>query len=150
MPRVALVALAVLATSVGLGGCQTVDNGPLATLQAMPDAHLPLYSGAVLVSERAVPTSEGFLSAKVDAYVVRRFGLTAAAEPTVTQEAIIAYYASLLGPLGWGHPCSACAQWTKPGYYFELSFLSTPSQYSNLQGYTVAYDEYVSTRPAAP
>ena len=118
-----------------LGGCETQDYAPVTTMQAMPKSHLAPFAGATLLSQGAFPRRQSIEEGTAAAYLDREFGANAG------ESAVIAYYESLLKPLGWTQGCSVCSSWTKPGYYFEVSVRDPGSLPSSARGYNLVYDE---------
>ena len=129
----ALVLLAFVAMSVV--GCESQDFTPDATMQTMPESRLVPFPGATLLVQGASPRRQSLEGGTAAAYLIRKFGTDA------TEAQVIAYYASLLGPLGWKHPCEKCDFWEKPGYQFQITSEPPGSLPSSQQGYGLVYNE---------
>jgi len=129
----------LLAASVFvLAGCETQDNAPVATMQAMVESHLPPFPGATLISTGSMPWKQSLELGATGAYVTRTFGTDA--EDSV----VIAYYQTQLQPLGWTRGCSVCDIWTKDGYHFRIDVLSPSALTSSEQGHHLVFTEVLS------
>jgi hypothetical protein len=132
-PRVYLLLL--LLCPVFLAACETDDYGPVKIMQAMPESYLPPYPDATLLGQGSIPRRSSPEEGTYPAQLQRQFGTTA------PESAVIAYYESLLKPLGWAQGCPVCSNWSKPGYTFSLLDETIDALPSRDQGYTIVYDE---------
>lgn len=135
-PRVYLLLL--LLCPVFLAGCETDDYGPVKIMQAMPESHLTPYPGATLLGQGAFPRRSSPEEGTSAAYLSRAFGTTA------SFDAVVAYYASLVTPLGWTQDCSGCANWSKPGYTLSIVEETLGAHPSRNRGYTLVFDEVLT------
>jgi hypothetical protein len=133
LSRNSLVEVTLLAASVFvLGGCETQDYAPIATMQAMPESRLAPFPGATLLHQGSMPRRQSLEEGVTGAYVDREFGTNA------DLNAVVAYYQSQLGPLGWtGGP----AVWQKDGFDFNINVEDPGSLPSSQQGYKLVYKE---------
>lgn len=129
--KIALSLLLVVA-AVAIGGCESKDYAPVATMQAMSESHLPPFPGSTLLHQGSMPRRESFEEGVTGAYVDRQFGTNAGFD------AVVEYYQSELGPLGWtgGGPV-----WQKDGYSFEVTEQNKGDLPSAEQGYNLVYKE---------
>ena len=134
--------LCLLAMSVV--ACETEDFTPDATMQTMPESHLAPFPNSTLLVQGAFPRTESFLEATSGAHLLRKFGTNA------SDAEVIAYYASLLGPLGWKHDCPVCHGWDKPGYRFEIMTEAPGSLPSSQRGYKLVFNEILSEARPTP
>jgi hypothetical protein len=129
--RVALSLLLVMAV-VAIGGCENKDYAPIATMQAMSESHLAPFPGSTLLHQGSMPRRQSLEEGTAGAYVDREFGTNA------DIDAVVAYYQSQLGPLGW---TGGRGVWQKDGFDFNINVEDPSSLPSSQQGYKIVYKE---------
>lgn len=104
------------------GGCNQENAAPLASLQALPEANLPIMPGATLILERSSPREWGLDSGWTGAQLDRRFGSNIGPDTFANEQVVLDYYQSILQPRGWQDTCHVCGTWQKDGFLVKVVF----------------------------
>lgn len=130
-PRRWIAAILLTASVLVLGGCNSTDYSPIATMKAMSAWAIPQYPGATLLSWNEVPWTQNFETGTSGAYISHTYGTNA------TWDAVCAYYDFQIKALGgWtGGP----AVWEKDRVYFGIleQDLGAKPEY---KAYTLVFD----------
>jgi hypothetical protein len=133
------ILVAMLAFAVA--GCNQETSAPLASLQALPEANLPIMPGATLIHQQSSSRFYSLDGGWTGAMLSRTFGMHEA-YTAANEHAVIDYYTSLLEERGWTDTCGGLC-WKKGGSLVRLNFNPVTSsldpQYE--QGYGFVFDE---------
>jgi hypothetical protein len=123
-----------------VAGCNQENPAALASLQALPEANLPIMSGVTLIRQQSSPRSYSLDGGWTGAMLSRLFGVHEA-DTAANEHAVIDYYTSLLQQRGWTDTCGG-ACWKKGGFLVRLNFSQVTSMDpSDEQGYGFVFFE---------